>query len=197
MVQNNCKKKEVSFGTPYLAPVPWIRVLRQMNVPTHYLFFPNKNGAQDPFKKVSFENLGELIILSGLATGWSARTGTDWKNGKLGQAEERENGFFRKHCQRHNGPEGWVQLTKVSQPRFNFITSANIFSSGKILTKLQLKNLAWTSITKSQLPNMQQTVANKVLIINISNSYNINTFWVGIFTKSFTTLRNCILNVTE
>ena len=31
--------------------------------------FPNKNGAQDPFKKVSFENLGELIILSGLATG--------------------------------------------------------------------------------------------------------------------------------
>ena len=34
-----------------------------------------------------------------------------------------------------------------------------------------------------QLPNLQQTVANTILIINISNSNNINKFWVGIFTR--------------
>ena len=101
------------------------------------------------------------------------------------------------HCQRYNWPEGWVQLTKVSQPRFNFMTLQISFpaakcwpnSSSKILPELQLQNLDQTlcsksepkfsSITKPQLPNMQQTVANKVLIINISNSYNINNFWVS------------------
>ena len=88
------------------------------------------------------------------------------------------------HCQRYNWPEGWVQLTKVSQPRFNFMTLQISFpaakcwpnSSSKILPELQLQNLDQTlcsksepkfsSITKPQLPNMQQTVANKVLIIN-------------------------------
>ena len=102
------------------------------------------------------------------------------------------NGFGWQNCYRHNGPEGWVQLTKVSQPRFNFMTLQISFpaakcwpnSSSKILPELQLQNLDQTlcsksepkfsSITKPQLPNMQQTVANKVLIINISNSYNIN-----------------------
>ena len=62
-------------------------------------------------------------------------------------------------------------------------------------------NFAWTSTLKfdqtlcskseqkfsfmnnPQLPNLQQTVANTILIINISNSYNINKFWVGIFTR--------------
>ena len=29
---------------------------------------------------------------------------------------------------------------------------------------------------------LQQTVANTILIINISNSNNLNKFWVGIFT---------------
>ena len=36
---------------------------------------------------------------------------------------------------------------------------------------------------KPQLPNLQQTVADKILIINISNSNNLNKFWVGIFTR--------------
>ena len=60
----------------------------------------------------------------------------------------------------------------------------------KILPELQLQNLdetmCWKSeqkfgfITKPQLPSMQQTVANMIPIINISNISN--KFWVGIFT---------------
>ena len=38
-------------------------------------------------------------------------------------------------------------------------------------------------MTKPQLPNLQQTVANTIHIINISNSNNLNKFWVGIFTR--------------
>ena len=37
-------------------------------------------------------------------------------------------------------------------------------------------------MTKPQLLNLQQTVTNMILIINIDNSNNINEFWVGIFT---------------
>ena len=33
---------------------------------------------------------------------------------------------------------------------------------------------------------MQQMFANTILIINISNSNNLNKFWVGIFTRKFT-----------
>ena len=36
---------------------------------------------------------------------------------------------------------------------------------------------------KPLLPNLQQTVANTILITNISNSNNHNKFWVGIFTR--------------
>ena len=79
---------------------------------------------------------------------------------------------YYKHCQRHNGPEGWVMLNKVTSPYTNlnqipkfkistkhqhfdqiltskswpnnhFITSPNL--SSKILTKLQFQNFAWTS----------------------------------------------------
>ena len=141
-----------------------------------------------------------------------------------------------KHCQRHNGPEGWVHLTKVTS--WGHITSSNtnldqihlqnldlastsqlnisISNKLKILTKIQLHNLyktsaakCWTNssfeilpklqllnldqplcskseqkfsfMTKRQLPN-QQAVANMILSINISNSNNLNKFWVGIFT---------------
>ena len=38
-------------------------------------------------------------------------------------------------------------------------------------------------MAKPQLPNLQQTVANTILITNISNSNNLNKFWVGIFTR--------------
>ena len=38
-------------------------------------------------------------------------------------------------------------------------------------------------MTKTQLPNLQQTVANMILITNISNSNNLNKFSVGILTR--------------
>ena len=56
----------------------------------------------------------------------------------------------------------------------------------QILPELQLQNLDQTLcskteqkinfITKPQLPNLQQTVANTILIIYISNSNNLNKF---------------------
>ena len=60
------------------------------------------------------------------------------------------------------------------------------------LAELQLQNLdqplcskseqKLSFMTKRQLPN-QQTVANMILSINISNSNNLNKFWVYIFTR--------------
>ena len=69
-----------------------------------------------------------------------------------------------------------------------------IFSILTFLTKhqLQLQNLdqplcskselKFSFMTKRQLLN-QQAVANMILSINISNSNNLNKFWVGIFTR--------------
>ena len=89
-------------------------------------------------------------------------------------------------------------LTKSCPQRLNNSLPLQNISS-KILTKLllqilpelQLQNLDQTLcskseqkfsfMTKPQLPNLQQTVANTILIINISNSNNLNKFWVGIF----------------
>ena len=93
---------------------------------------------------------------------------------------------INKHCQRHNGPEGWVHITS------SCTSLGQISISGSWLKNLnlQLQNFAWTLtsnldqtfcskskqkfcfMTKSQLPNLQQTVANMILIINISNSNN-------------------------
>ena len=60
----------------------------------------------------------------------------------------------------------------------------------QILPELQLQNLDQTLcskseqkfsfLTKPQRPDLQQIVANTIII---SNSYNINKFWVGIFTR--------------
>ena len=60
----------------------------------------------------------------------------------------------------------------------------------QILPELQLQNLDQTLcskseqkfslLTKPQRRNLQQIVANMILI---KNSYNINKFWVGIFTR--------------
>ena len=38
-------------------------------------------------------------------------------------------------------------------------------------------------MTKPGLPDLQQTVANTILITNISKSNNLTKFWVGIFTR--------------
>ena len=66
----------------------------------------------------------------------------------------------------------------------------------QVIQVLQLQNLDQTLcskseqkfsfLTKPQLPNLQQTVANTILTItitNISNSNNLNKFWIGIFTR--------------
>ena len=38
-------------------------------------------------------------------------------------------------------------------------------------------------MAKLQLQNLPQTFANTILINNISNSDNLNEFWVGILTR--------------
>ena len=38
-------------------------------------------------------------------------------------------------------------------------------------------------MTKPQLLNMKQNVVNRFLSINMSNSNNLNKFWIGIFTR--------------
>ena len=38
-------------------------------------------------------------------------------------------------------------------------------------------------MTKPQLPNLQQTVANTIFSINNRNGNNLNKFWEGIFTR--------------
>ena len=60
----------------------------------------------------------------------------------------------------------------------------------QILPELQLQNLdqalcskseqKFSLLAKPQRRNLQQIVANMILI---KNSYNINKFWVGIFTR--------------
>ena len=59
-----------------------------------------------------------------------------------------------------------------------------------MLAKFQLDQLLcskseqnYSFMTKLKFPNMQQTVANTIYILNISNSNNLNNFWVGIFTR--------------
>ena len=115
-------------------------------------------------------------------------------NGKLSKITRLVS--FSKHCQRHNGPEGWVLLIKVT-------SLGQITSSYKTLdqTYLELhnhmkhqqqnndqtlkpcaqsmnKNL---TLWPNHLPNLHQNVVNMFLIVNMSNSNNLNNFWVVIF----------------
>ena len=83
-----------------------------------------------------------------------------------------------KHCQRHNGPEGWVLLTKVTSLGHitssctNFDQTSSEFwpsTNFKVSTKYQ------------QNVNLQPrlnfiTTTNTFLIINMSNSNNLNKF---------------------
>ena len=82
-----------------------------------------------------------------------------------------------------------------------------------MLNKHQLQNIAWTLTPKSwpnlfskfaqnfsfmikpQLPNPKQTVANTIHIINISNSDNLNKFWVGNLASSLARVTS--INITE
>ena len=74
----------------------------------------------------------------------------------------RRYGPFWKHCQRHNGPEGWVLLTKETSSYTNLdqIPKFKIFRPNfniKILTKHSLHNL-----TKPQQQNTDQTSVSKL-----------------------------------
>ena len=83
-------------------------------------------------------------------------------------------------------------LTKIQLHNLYRTSSAKCWtnSSFEILPKLQLQNLdqplcskserKFSFMTKRQLLN-QQAVAN--IILNISNTNNLNKFWVGIFTR--------------
>ena len=66
--------------------------------------------------------------------------------------------------------------TSASKSRLNFSTSKSWPKHPKSEQKLSF-------ITKPQLPNLQQTVADTILIINILNSNNLDKFWVGNFTR--------------
>ena len=115
----------------------------------------------------------------------------------------------QKHCQRHNGPEGWVLITKVSylghitssQTNLDQISSSkswlNIASESRpriifiIATKGQQQNIDLTSASKSFAKILRAKSGQKIvfmtklqlLSINTSNSNNLNKFWVGIFTS--------------
>ena len=62
--------------------------------------------------------------------------------------------------------------TSKSQPNISISTKSKV----KILTKPSFRIL-----TKIQLPNQQETVSNTILSTDISNSNNLNKFWVSIF----------------
>ena len=99
----------------------------------------------------------------------------------------------------------FISQDHLTKPSFRILTriqlrNLNQTSTVKYWPNFSL-NLAWTSTSKSwpnlvlkvwtkvklydqtQLPNLQQTVANTILIINISNNNNIKKFWLGIFTR--------------
>ena len=93
-------------------------------------------------------------------------------------------------------------LSLKSQPRLKF-TATTKHQQGNT-DQASASNLAWTSTSKSwpnletlcskseqklnfmtklHLPNLHQTVVSTFLIINMSNSNNLNKFWVVIFTR--------------
>ena len=65
-------------------------------------------------------------------------------------------------------------------PKIVLIRFFTFFGTGSHLPLTIHKNIAlwqkFSFLTKPQLPNLQQTIANTIPIINISNSNNINKF---------------------
>ena len=80
------------------------------------------------------------------------------------------NNYFEKHCQRHNGPEGWVLLTKLTA--FGHITSS--------YTNLDqtLQNLDQAPTSKSQ-PNI--SISTKLKLINLDQTklQNLDQDWTS------------------
>ena len=63
-----------------------------------------------------------------------------------------------KHCQRHNGPEGWVQLTKLTWWVIQHVQT-------QILIKFHLQNLDQALTSKSQ-QNISISTKSKVKILS-------------------------------
>ena len=61
--------------------------------------------------------------------------------------------LLAKHCQRHNGPEDWVHLTKVTSWGHikNWYTNLDQISSSESRTKHQLQNFKQTSASRLNL----------------------------------------------
>ena len=68
--------------------------------------------------------------------------------------------FSKKHCQRHNGPEGWVLITKVSY-------LGHITSSQKILIRFHLHNLGQAAASKPE-PNF--SIWTKLKLQNLNQT---------------------------
>ena len=89
--------------------------------------------------------------------------------------------------------KSWPNLASESRPRLNCITTTKHQQQNNDQT---LASKSWPNLetlcskseqklyfmTKLHLPNLQQTVVNTFLIININKSSNFNKFWVAIFT---------------
>ena len=94
--------------------------------------------------------------------------------------------YLQKHCQRHNGPEGWVdsisQVPHKSWQNFNFGISIkhwlqNLNQNNSISTKLKLKILTKPSfiiLTKIQLRNLNQTSAANLRILTKPCAQSLN-----------------------
>ena len=81
-----------------------------------------------------------------------------------------------------------ISISTKFKLRFNFVTSTkhqqqntDQTSTSKSWPKCSKSEQKLSVMTKPQLPNLQQTVANTILIS--SNSNNLNKFWLGIFTR--------------
>ena len=100
-------------------------------------------------------------------------------------------------------------LTKIQLCNLNQTSAAKYWPNFrfKISPALEHQNidqtLCWKSeqklsfMTKPQLLNLQQTVANTILITNISNSNNLNKFRVGILTCQGHINQVCRTGVSE
>ena len=83
--------------------------------------------------KSNFADYLELWLLSELFCSWK------W----VARCFQLAKAFELKHCQRHNGPEGWVLLTKVT-------SLGHITNSYANLQKFHLQNLDQEATQKSQ-----------------------------------------------
>ena len=67
-----------------------------------------------------------------------------------------------------------ISRKKLTELQFQILPELQIQNFDQTLCSKSQQKVSF--LTKPQLPNLQQTVANTILITNISNSNNINKF---------------------